>query len=501
MASTYSLRVHTIALAGLLALAGCANTTKLADNTSARTALPALTPSASAQLSASLAIERWWLVFGDADLNAVVDSALANNTDLEIALGRVREAQASVEAARARQLPTVDLALDAQRSRHSTAGSAPLPPGTNRYATAYGATLLMGYEADLWGQLSSQTQAARERLLATRWARATVEWSLTSQVADTYFALMAVDRQVAISIAVRDSRTNTLRLRQRELSAGSGSELDVRRAEAEVTGAETTLAQLNRQRVGLERALSVLTGQTPETAQRIARRTLNENQIAPALLPQAGVEGLLQRRPDIQQAEATLAASQADLVSARAGAYPRLSFSGAVGHDARSLSDLFSGPALLWSIAASVTQPIFDGGRVQSQIHAEEARNQQTQASYRQTVAGAYFDLREAYAALDYTQQAYQSEGSRVTSLTRAHSIAVTSFSAGAVSYLDVLDAERNLYTAQLQHVDTYRDRMTAQVSIYKALGGGYTPPTAAASSGYAPPTTAATATAPNPGG
>ncbi|HEU5295991.1 MAG TPA: TolC family protein, partial [Burkholderiaceae bacterium] len=260
----------------------------------------------------------------------------------------------------------------------------------------------------------------------------------------------------------------------------------------EVTSAETTLAQLNRSRVSLERSLSLLIGQTPETAQPIVRATLDESQLAPALLPQAGVERLLQRRPDIRQAEAELAATHYDVASARAGAYPRVAFSGVVGSDARSLSDLFSGPAFLWSIAASVTQPIFDGGRIQSQIHAEEARQQQANAGYRKTVAGAYFDLREAYAALDHTQQAYQSEGSRVASLTRAREIAATGFGAGALSYLDVLDAERNLYQARLSRVDAHRDRMTAQVAIYKALGGGYAPPTSSASGGYAAPTSSA---------
>jgi multidrug efflux system outer membrane protein len=243
-----------------------------------------------------------------------------------------------------------------------------------------------------------------------------------------------------------------------------------------VTGAEATLAQLNRQRASLERALALLAGQTPDTARAIGRATLDESLLAPALLPQQGVERLLQRRPDIQQAEATLAASNADLASARAGAYPRLTFSGVAGSDARSLSDLFSGPAFFWSIAAGVTQPIFDGGRIQSQIHAEEARQQQAQASYRKAVAGAYFDLREAYQALDHTQQAYHAEGARVASLARAHEIARTGFGVGAISYLDVLDAERNLYQARLSRVDAHRDRLTAQVAIYKALGGGYAP-------------------------
>lgn len=480
MASTSQFKVHTIALVALVALVGCASTGN-PDAAVPRTPLPALQASASAQQRADLAIDRWWQVFDDANLNALVDSALKNNTDLEIALGRVREAQAAVEGARSRQMPTVDLGVDAQRSRQSTAGTS-LPPGSSRYATNYGASLLMGYEADLWGALSSQTAGARARLLATDWALAATEWSLTSAVAETYFALVAVDRQADISVAVRDSRIATLKLRQREVAAGAGSEFDLRRAEAEVTSAETTLAQLNRSRVSLERSLSLLVGQTAETAQPIARATLDESQLAPALLPQAGVERLLQRRPDIRQAEAELAATHFDLASARAGAYPRVAFSGVLGSDARSLSDLFSGPAFLWSIAGSVTQPIFDGGRIQSQIHAEEARQQQANASYRKTVAGAYFDLREAYAALDHTQQAYLSEGSRVASLSRAREIAATGFGAGAISYLDVLDAERNLYQARLSRVDAHRDRMNAQVAIYRALGGGYTAPTQAAS-------------------
>src|SRR5262245_23741297 len=320
MASNPAFKVRSIALVALLALAGCAGTPNPAESIPAST-LPALKAGASAQQRADLAIDRWWLLFDDARLTALIDSALKNNTDLEIALGRVRESQAAVEGARSRQMPTVDLGVDAQRVRQSTAGT-PLPPGVSRYSTNYSASLLMGYEADLWGALSSQTAGARARLLATDWALAATEWTLTSAVADTYFALIAVDRQADISVAVRDSRIATLKLRQREVAAGAGSEFDLRRAEAEVTSAETTLAQLNRSRVGLERSLSLLIGQTPETAQPIARATLDESQLSPALLPQAGVERLLQRRPDIRQAEAELAATHYDVASARAGAYP-----------------------------------------------------------------------------------------------------------------------------------------------------------------------------------
>jgi len=479
---------RSIALAALLTLAGCAGTQTTTPESARYAALPALTPSASALPRADLSIDRWWLVFGDVHLNALVEQAVALNTDLELALARVREAQAGIEAARSRQRPTLDARVESQRSRASTVGAQPVPPGTDRHATSHGVSLVAGYELDLWGQLSQQTQAARARLLASEWARASTEWSLTAQVAETYFALVAVDRQIDISAAVRDSRITTLKLRQREIDAGAGNEFELRRAEAEVTSAEATLAQLNRQRVSLERALALLAGQTPETVRAIARATLDESRLETAQLPQAGVERLLQRRPDIQQAEASLLASNADVAAARAGAYPRLSLSGAVGHDARSLSDLFSGPSLLWSLAGSVTQNLFDGGRVQSQVKAEQAREQQAQIGYRKAVAGAYFDLREAYQALDHTQQAYHAEGARVAALTRAREIALTGFGVGAISYLDVLDAERNLYQARLSRVDAHRDRLTAQVAIYKALGGGYMPPTQASSGGYAPP-------------
>jgi multidrug efflux system outer membrane protein len=476
-------KLHSIALAALLAaLAGCASPGAPADAHANTDTLPALTPSSSAQQRAHLSIERWWQVFDDAHLNTLLDSALALNTDLEMALARVREAQAGIEAARARQMPTLDARIESQRAKQSALGAQPLPPGADRHASSHGATLLTGYELDLWGALSSQTDAARARALSSEWARAAAQWSLTAQVTESYFALLAVDRQIDISQAVRDSRQATLQLRQREVGAGAGNEFDLRRAEAEVTSAEATLAQLQRQRASLERALALLTGQTPQTARRIARATLDESQLQPALLPRDDVRELLQRRPDIRQAEASLAASHADLAAARAGANPQIRFSGAIGHDAKSLSDLFSGPSLLWSLAASATQLIFDGGRVKSQVHAEEARQQQAQAIYRKAVASAYFDLREAYEALDYTQQAYHAEGARVASLARAREIALTGFGAGAISYLDVLDAERNLYQARLQRVDAHRDRLTAQVAIYKALGGGYAPPATLAS-------------------
>ena len=268
-----------------------------------------------------------------------------------------------------------------------------------------------------------------------------------------------------------------MQLRQREVNAGAGNEFDLRRAEAEVTSAEATLAQLQRQRVSLERALALLAGQTPETARAIARATLDESQLesrAAAASRRGATAAAPPRHPS--RPKPTCSRSNADVAAARAGAYPRLSFSGVIGHDARSLSDLFSGPSLLWSIAASATQSLFDGGRVQSQVHAEQARQQQAQVSYRKAVAGAYFDLREAYEVLDYTQQAYHAEGARVASLTRAREIALTGFGVGAISYLDVLDAERNLYQARLSRVDAHRDRLTAQVAIYKALGGGYVP-------------------------
>jgi multidrug efflux system outer membrane protein len=437
---------------------------------------PELAPSATATMKADIAIDRWWTVFGDDNLNRLIEEALAHNADLETAVGRVREAQATLDAVHAAESPTVDAQVQGGRERKSTVGAAPIPPGVGPQFSSTRAQLSVGYEVDLFGKLSAGTQAARNQLLATEWARTTVEWSLTSQVAEIYFDLAAVDRQIVISEAVRSGREATVKLRRRENEVGSGNEFDLRRAEAELTGTKATLAGLARQRVALEHSLSLLLGRTPaEIASRaVTRSAIDESKAISAVLPQGAAGDFLVRRPDVRQAEAQLAAANSSIEAARAATLPSLRLSGAVGSDAKHVSDLFTGPAGIWSIFASAAQPIIDGGRLKAQVREEHARGEQALSAYRKAVASAFLDLREAYEALDITEQAYQAQRARVAALSRARDLANLGYRSGAFSYLDLLDAERNWYQAQLDQVSAYRDQLTGQIAAFKALGGGY---------------------------
>jgi len=460
------------------ALAGCATGTWDTPGTLPKpsVALPALAPSATASEKSGISIDRWWTGFGDSRLDGLMEEALGRNADLESAVARVREARATLEVAGAAERPSLDLQAQTGREQRSTVGPTPLPPGVDRRASDHRAVLASAYEVDFWGKLSSSTEAARQRLLASEWARATIEWSLTAQLADTYFGLTAVDRQIEISEGVRSGREAAVRLRERESAAGAGNEFDLRRAQAELTGTEATLAGLSRQRVSLERALLLLLGRTPEeiAASGLGRRALDEGESRVAVLPRGAAARVLARRPDIRQAEAQLAAGNASIAAARAATLPSLRLSGSIGSDAKSISDLFSGPAGIWSLAASAAQPILDGGRLKARVREEHARTEQALANYRKTVAAAFLDLREAYANLDLTEQAYLARRERVVALSRAKDLAKLGFENGAFGYLEQLDAERNWYQAQVDQVSAYKDRLVAEVSAFKALGGGY---------------------------
>ena len=458
MTSRHSLLTFAVAVA----LAGCAST---GSRLSGDTHVPSIETGMTAKLDANLSIERWWTLFGDAALERLVGEALAHNADLEAAAARVREARAVLDQAGASQLPTLDGQARASREHQN-----------QKTFSRYQVGLEAGYEADLWGRLSSASAAARQQLLATEWARAAFEWSLTGAVAEGYFALAAVDRQTDISLAVRAARASTVELRRREYAVGAGNEFDLRRAEAELTATDGDLAALGRRKVALERALVLLTGRTPAEIVKldIERNPLNEARPLENVLPQGAAADLLVKRPDIRQAEAQLQAANASIDAARAATLPSLRLSGSIGSDTRSVSDLFSGPAALWSIAAGVTQPIFDGGRLRARVREEQARGEQALAGYRKTVATAVADVQEAYANLDLTHQALQAERERVASLARAYDLARRGHAAGALNTIDLIDAERNWYQAQLQQVSAYRDQLVGQVAAFKALGGGY---------------------------
>lgn len=473
--------IHYLSLLGisaLLSLTGCSGLMKqepLQLNPTA-TLIPEFPASKTASIQPGLSIDRWWLLFDDAALQRLIDEALKRNEDLETAAARIREAQAALDIASAAQWPTLDLQGGTKRAQDSALGARPLPPGVDRRTTSQQISLTAGYELDLWGRLSAVNSASRHQLLAAAWARSAIEWGLTARVAETYFSLAAVDRQIAISQSVRTSRQTTLMLRQRELAIGTGTELDVHRAEAELSGAEAKLASLARQRVSLERALAVLLGRTPDeiATEPLPRAVLDESQPFTSVLPQGAVADLLVRRPDVRQAEEQLAAANASIEAARAATLPSLRLSGTLGSDARSIGDLFSASSIIFSLAANASYAILDSGKAKARVREEHARAEQALLNYRKVITSAVLDVRETYAVLDVNQQSFVAQRERVATLTRARELARRGFDTGMLNYLDVLDADRNWYQAQLDQVSAYKDQLTGQVAAFKALGGGY---------------------------
>jgi outer membrane protein, multidrug efflux system len=466
-----------VALAGCGALAPAAPRTRDALPTAA--ALPQPATGSGLRLEAGLAIDRWWPHFNDAGLERLVDAAMLHNADLAAAAARVRAARAQLDERDGARGPALQLEVDHQRARQANGASG------GAIGSRHTAQIAGRYELDLWGRLAAGSESAKQTLLAQQWAQAALQWSLSAQVADTWFTLRGVERQVQISLAMRASRAETLRLRRLEQSAGAGSEFDLRRAEAELASTDVTLTDLQRQRQALQSALALLAGAPAESigALAVAAAPLDTGADTTIVLPQGAAAELLRRRPDLRRAEAELAAAEADINAARAATMPALQLGGAAGSDARRLSQLFDGPGFVWSVAMSATQILFDGGQARARVRGAEAQADELLARYRGAVAAAVTDLRDAYAELHFSEQAQQAERQRVTALQRARSLAQLGVRQGALSALDLLDAERQLFQAQLSEVDAARDRLRSQVTAFKAVGGGWRAPMRATAS------------------
>jgi multidrug efflux system outer membrane protein len=472
------------ALGAAWLLAACGSAPVAPAPAAAIGALPALQASRTATTVPGLAIDRWWTLFGDPTLDALVARALERNHDLTVAAARVREARARLDEAGAAGSPALDAQAQTARSRRS--GDGALPSGAALTRSNHQAALVAQYDVDLWGRLASSQEAARQRLLAQEWTRASIEWSLTAQLAEAHFSLAAVRQQLRIGDAVRASRAHTLALRRQELAAGAASEFDVRRAEAELASADATLVALQRQRVALEGTLALLSGLPLAEVGRMAGAVepaaadtapaFDPTRRFEARLPRGETRELLVRRPDLREAEVQLATAQHDIAAARAATLPALRLSGSVGSDVASLANLFNAPGFVWSIVAGLTQSLADGGANRARLEQAEARREAALAQYRRAVLAALLELREAYAALDLAERAQQAQAERVAAFERTRSLARIGVGAGALSQIDLLDAERNAFQAQLDAVNATRDRLLGQVAVMRALGGGHSP-------------------------
>ena len=380
--------VLAIVLAGFLA--GCAVTQPAPPQLE----LPA--PTATAEQNALL--ERWWVAFNDPVLTALIDEAMANNLDLKSSLARIELARAQVLLAQSNLYPSINLTAGASRSRISGVGSQPLPAGTPLISENYRVGLEMSYELDLWGKYRSGALAAANDLVASRYYRETARITVAADVANAYFRLRAADALLDVLEETRKARTDTVGLQQDRFQGGVIGEYDLRQAEAELSAVVADIARA-RQAIGLtEGALATLTGRSPRAVftPEIARGASIAAATAVPQLPSGLPSGLLERRPDIQRAEAELAASDLRIQQARANYFPDLTLTGAFGSESAALSNLFTSPATVWGFGLALVQPILALKSIEASVTAATARRDAVTVQYQQTVQTAFREVHDA---------------------------------------------------------------------------------------------------------
>jgi len=420
----------------------------------------------------------WWQIFEDSVLQNLIRAATNENTDLRLAVARVAEARAQLAVTRSAQFPQLDGQASYTNQRFSQKsfparalggipGSGGLDPQQDFYSTGFD----LSFELDLWGRLRRATEAARADLLASEENGRMVLTTLISDVAQTYFDLLELDREANIDRRTLESRRASLELVRRRFEGGLTNELDVRRAEQELAAAAETVPDIERRIAQTENRLSILLGRNPGA---IARGLVLDAQTTAPTVPAGLPSALLDRRPDIRQAEERLVAGNARIGEAKAAFFPRISLTGTFGLESASLSDLFTGPARMWQVGPTVTFPIFHGGRLRGNLRAAEARHEQALIQYQQTIQQAFREVDDALVFHGKAREIRTERETRVTAARRALELANLRYSNGIGTYLDVLDAERQLFAAEVDLAATTRDQLTAVVQIYKALGGGW---------------------------
>jgi multidrug efflux system outer membrane protein len=394
----------------------------------------------------------------------LIKTALAENFDVRIAASQILQAQAIYRVTRADQFPTVNGEVQGQGLRGTIIAGQSLP-------TVGSASLNVGlsWELDFWGKFRRASEAARAEILASEWGRRAVLTSLVSQVATTYYDLRALDLGLEIARRTLTSRQESLQLTQVRESGGVTSLVDVRQAEQLVHGANGEIVDLQRQIEQQENFISTLLGHYPETILR--GRAVTDQAHAPEV-PAGLPSALLDRRPDIQQAEQLIVAANAQIGVAKAAYFPQISLTASGGVASSALSTLFTSGA--WTAAASVLQPIFTAGRTRGQVALAKARTEEAALVYQQTIRQAFREVSDALVGYRRSQEFRVTQEQLVQSAQDARRLAELRYQGGAASYLEVLDSDTRLFTAELGLVQAQRDELAAFVEIYRALGGGW---------------------------
>jgi multidrug efflux system outer membrane protein len=424
--------------------------------------------------AASFADLKWWEVFKDPDLQQLIKTALQQNYDLRDAVARVEEGRANLGITRSNQFPQVSASADVQLTRLSRDGQFPLPRtfvATQNRNWGEASLNLLSFEVDLWGRLRRATEAARANLLSAEENRKAVVTTLVSDVATQYFTMRELDYELEISSQTLATRRDSLQLTQARTGGGVATQLDLRQAEQLVDTAAETIPTLQQQIEQTENQISLLLGKNP--GEVIRQGKFNED-LFPPEVPTGLPSALLERRPDIREAEQNLIAANADIGVAKAAYFPQLSLSGFLGGQSTQLSSLFSGPHSAWTFVPQVSQPIFTAGRLRSNVRLVQAQRDSSLVQYQRTIQTAFTEVSNALIAHRRVRESRVQQEALVTALQDRKRLAYARYVGGVDTQLNALDADRDLLQAELDLRQIRLNEILSVVQLYKALGGGW---------------------------
>jgi multidrug efflux system outer membrane protein len=417
--------------------------------------------------AASLADQKWWEVFQDQQLQQLLRTALEQNYDVRIAAARILEAEAQLGITRSNQFPQVN--AGAATSIQRIPAEATLTVATNGSATQL--SLSAAWELDFWGKFRRATEAARANLLASEWAKQQVISTLVSDVATAYFQLRELDLELEISKQALTSRRDSLKLTQLLADHGATSMLDVRQAEQLVYTAAEQVPDLERRIQQQENLISTLLGKNPGPVTRGMKLTEQPHiPQVPAGLPSA----LLERRPDIRQAEEQLVAFNAQIGVAKAAYFPQITLTGDAGYQSAAITNLFSGPGGFFSLGGALAQPLFAGGKIRSGVKLSEAQKEEAVLLYKKTIQQAFQDVSDSLIGYEKDQEFRQQQQLLTNAAEDAAHLSDVRYKGGATSYLEVLTNQTNYFSAQLNLAQAQLNELNALVQLYRALGGGW---------------------------
>jgi multidrug efflux system outer membrane protein len=423
----------------------------------------------SADQQASFADLPWWEVFKDERLKELIQTALANNYDLLIAVSRIEQSRQISAQARAQYFPFVNYSAIGSDGKNELAGAV-APNGGNTRGTFVG-VLSAAWEADVWGRLRRLNESARAQYLATEEARRGVMLSLVSDVAQNYFQLLGLELQLDIARQTTDSYTQTLKLFTQQLEGGVASKLQTSRAAGAAATAAANIPQIELQIALTENQISVLLGSNPSDIKHTAKLL---DEIVPPDIPAGLPSALLERRPDVLQAEQLLRSANAQVGVATANYFPQIGLTALFGRASTPLSTLSSGQTTVSSVAGNVAGPIFQGGALRAQKRQAVAFWEQSKLQYEQTALDAFQDVSNALISRQKYELIRAKQIEAVQSYQESVKVSLQRFLAGKANYYEVLEAQQQLYPAQLSLAETELNRRTVIVQLYKALGGGW---------------------------